>query len=123
VGVTFVTLFSLALVSFIVGAVLAMQFKVWVLIPAFALVTVPAVGIGIASGNTGGIVLVSAVTAATCLQIGYFVGIGVDNFLKRIASKRATALPSPQIRRHAYPERSFTAAADARLIREEHCRF
>jgi hypothetical protein len=88
------TIMSLSIISFLVGAVLAQQFKVRVLIPAFTFVMVLGVGIGITSVKTGWLIVLLAVATATCLQIGYFLGIGVRHFLGAIVKKaRQQCLP------------------------------
>lgn len=86
---------SITIISFLIGAVLAQHFKVRVLIPAFTIVMVLAVGAGITSVQTGWFIVLLAATAAICLQIGYFFGIGVRHFLAAGLSKRPAPLPSP----------------------------
>jgi hypothetical protein len=83
---------SITIISFLVGAVLAQQFKVRVLLPAFAVVMVLAMGAGITSVQTGWFIVLLA--TAISLQIGYFFGIGVRHFLAAVWSKRSAALPS-----------------------------
>jgi uncharacterized membrane protein len=79
---------SITIFSFLVGAVLAQQFKVRVLLPAFALV----MGAGITSVQTNW--FIDLLAAAISLQIGYFFGIGFRHFLAAVWSKRSAALPS-----------------------------
>ena len=81
---------SIIIISFLAGAVLAQQFKVRVLLPAFAVVMVLAMGAGITSVHTFVILLAAAIS----LQIGYFFGICVRHFLAAVWSKRAAGLPS-----------------------------
>jgi hypothetical protein len=83
---------SITIFSFLVGAVLAQQFKVRVLLPAFALVMVLAMGAGITSVQTNW--FIDLLAAAISLQIGYFFGIGFRHFLAAVWSKRSAALPS-----------------------------
>jgi hypothetical protein len=83
---------SMTIINFLVGAVLAQQFKVRVLLPTFAVITILEVGVGITSIKTGWFIVLLAV--AISLQIGYFFGIGVRHFLAAVWSKRSAALPS-----------------------------
>jgi hypothetical protein len=78
----------LLLLAILVGAVLGMRFRVLVLIPAIGL-TVPAiVAAGIIRGDSVASFAVTAMLAATCLQIGHLAG----------AATRCTTAPAS--RRH-----------------------
>jgi hypothetical protein len=79
-------------VSFIVGAALAQRFKVIVLMPAIVIFS----GFSIVSGGAQAawsIVLMVA-TTATCLQIGYFVGIYIRHVLESLISQYSNSLAS-----------------------------
>jgi hypothetical protein len=85
---------TLSMISLLVGAVLGQRFKIIVLIPAFAIVLVLAVGTGVAQAQTAWSIVLTAAAAATCLQIGYLVGIGVHHVLAAALSKRSSSLTS-----------------------------
>ena len=82
---------TLSIVSFLVGAALGQRFKVVVLMPA--MVIVPGIWIvtGIAHAQSAWAIILMVATAATCLQIGYFVGIG----FRHVLSTRSSSLASP----------------------------
>jgi hypothetical protein len=80
---------SVVIISLLIGAVLAQQFKVWVLIPAFGFVSSLAAGIEIASVKPSWVILLLAVTVAVCLQLGYFFGIGIRHLLGGNRIKKA----------------------------------
>jgi hypothetical protein len=85
---------TLSMISFLVGAVLGQRFKIVVLIPAFAILLAFAVGTGVAHDQTAWLIVLTATAAATCLQIGYLVGIGVHHVLTAALSKRSSSLTS-----------------------------
>ena len=66
---------TLILLSILLGALLGIRFKVFVLIPAiaFALVVILAYGMAFATGASG--ILVAIAVASSCLQIGYMFSI------------------------------------------------
>jgi len=66
-----------ALVSILIGAVLARRFKVLILAPAFMLTLVFAVAIGLARGNTPWSIVSTALVVIVGLQIGYLFGIAI----------------------------------------------
>ena len=82
---------TLSMISFLVGAVLGQRFKIVVLIPAFAIVLVFVIGTGVVLTQAAWWIVLMAAAAVTCLQIGYFVGIGVHHVLAAALSRR----PSP----------------------------
>jgi hypothetical protein len=64
----------LMLLALLVGAVLGMRFKVFVLIPAIGL-TVPIIlAVGMIRGESVASFAVTAILAGACLQIGYLAG-------------------------------------------------
>lgn len=77
----------LAILMFLVGMTLGQRFTVFVLAPAIPLAVVIAVGIGIARGQTPGMITLLTVAAVACLQIGYLLGLGV---LQLTAAGRAS---------------------------------
>ncbi len=93
---------TLSIISFLVGAGLGQRFKVMVLLPAFAVVLVLAVGAGVALAQTAWSIALTAIIAGTSLQIGYFVGIGVHHVLTAGLSWKSSSQTSPGISaRHA----------------------
>ena len=65
----------LILLAFLLGAVLGMRFKVFILIPAIGFALIAILAGGIARGNSVSGTLIVAVLASSCLQIGYLLGI------------------------------------------------
>jgi hypothetical protein len=94
---------TLSMISLFVGAALGQRFKIRVLIPAFAILVILAVGAGLTHARTAWHVVLIVATAAACLQIGYFFGIGVLRHLLAAAlPRRSTPLASsPTPARHA----------------------
>jgi hypothetical protein len=85
----------LLLLSFLIGAVLGMRFKVLVLVPAIAGTLPIAVAIEIShQQGLASIILVSAATVAL-VQIGYLAGIAVHRGLAtaRISAREGSSLP------------------------------
>jgi hypothetical protein len=68
---------TLAMVSLLVGMVLGQRFKVLVLMPTIAIALVFAIGAGMAHADTVWWIVLMAAAAATSLQIGYLIGIGI----------------------------------------------
>ena len=81
----------LAIFMFLVGMALGQRFTVFVLAPAIPVTVVIAVGIGIARGQTPGMITLVTVAAVACLQIGYLLGLGVRQLT---AAGRASRQPS-----------------------------
>ena len=63
------------ILALLLGAVLGMRFKVLVLLPAIACAVIIVATGGIASGVHGLAIVVMAVVASICLQLGYFGGV------------------------------------------------
>ena len=85
----------LLMVSLLVGAVLGQRFKVLVLIPATAIVLVLAVATGVTQAQTVWSIILMAAAAATSMQIGYLIGIGIRHVLGAVWSSRSSPLTSP----------------------------
>jgi hypothetical protein len=64
----------LLLLAVLVGAVLGMRFKVFVLIPAIGLTLPTILAAGMISRESLASFAVTAILAGTCLQIGYLAG-------------------------------------------------
>lgn len=91
---------TLSLISLLIGAALGQRFKVVVLLPAGAMALLAAVRTGVAEAQTVWEIILLAAAAATCLQIGYFVGIYIRHALTAALSKRAPPLASPRHTAH-----------------------
>ena len=94
---------TLSIISLFVGVALGQRFKIRVLIPAFAILVILAIGAGLTHARTAWHVVLIVATAATCLQIGYFFGIGiVRHLLTSALSRRSASLASsPTPARHS----------------------
>jgi hypothetical protein len=68
---------TLSIVSLLVGAGLGQHYKVYVLLPATGILLVLAIGTGVAQALTAWSIVLMIAAAATSIQIGYFVGVGV----------------------------------------------
>jgi len=91
------------MISLLVGAALGQRFKVMVLMPVIAIVLVLVVATGVSLGQTTWVIVLMAAAAATCLQIGYFVGIAIHHVVSTAAlSHSSSPLASPKATaRHA----------------------
>ena len=63
------------LLAFLLGAVLGMRFKVFILIPAIGFALIALLAGGIARGDNVSAILIAAVLSSSSLQIGYLGGI------------------------------------------------
>jgi hypothetical protein len=66
---------TLVFLSTLLGAVLGMRFKVFVLVPAIAFALIVILAYGMASGTGLSGILIAIAVASSCLQIGYMVSI------------------------------------------------
>lgn len=82
------------ILSFLLGAVLGMRFKVLILLPVTASAVIFDIASGIANGAYTSTVLIAVVLTTTCLQFGYFCGI-----ITRYAIVPARTLESREISR------------------------
>jgi hypothetical protein len=93
---------TLSMISLLVGAALGQRFKVMVLVPVIAIVLVVVVATGVLLVQTAWAIVLMAATAATCLQIGYFVGIAIHHLVSTASSHNSSPLASPKATaRHA----------------------
>jgi uncharacterized metal-binding protein len=78
------------LLSFLLGALLAQRYKVFVLVPAMAFVCLVTVVVEFGHHATGWQTLGSALLEVIALQIGYLAGAGVHHLIAWVvsASKR-----------------------------------
>jgi hypothetical protein len=85
---------TFATISLLVGMVLGQRFKVLVLMPTIAIALILVIGVGVARADTVWWIVLMAVAAATSLQIGYLVGIGIRHAL---VAARASRTPATSI--------------------------
>jgi hypothetical protein len=90
---------TLAMISLVVGMVLGQRFKVLVLLPAIALALVLAIGGGIVRAESAWWIVLVAAAAATSLQIGYLIGVGIRHAL---VAARASRSPVTSLTRPAH---------------------
>ena len=67
----------LAMISLLVGAVLAQRFKIMILIPAIGIMLVAAVGAGVAQAHTVWWTILMIAAAGASMQVGYVIGLGI----------------------------------------------
>ena len=80
----------LAVVSVLVGALLAQRFTVMVLLPATAIVLVLAFGTGLTHAHTAWSMVLTAGTAIIGMQIGYLLKSSICYVLARVLSGRSS---------------------------------
>ena len=85
----------LSTVSLLAGLLLAQYFKVMVLVPASLIVLVLAVGTGATHAYSAWSIVLMTAAASTCIQIGYFLGIGMRHFVVTAISSRPSSLTAP----------------------------
>jgi hypothetical protein len=81
-------LFS-ALISLMIGVVLARRFKVLILAPAFLLTLALAVGTGLARTDAAWSIVSTALVVIVGLQIGYLFGSGMRHVMVQIRPNRS----------------------------------
>jgi hypothetical protein len=92
----------ISMISFLAGVALGQRFKVMVLMPGIAIVLVLTVGSGVTHVQTAWSIILAAVLAAVCLQIGYLTGLFVHHVRVAALSRRSSSLNSPKTTaRHA----------------------
>jgi hypothetical protein len=93
---------TLSMISLLVGAALGQRFKVMVLMPVIAIALVLVVATGVLLAQTAWAIVLMAGVAATCLQIGYFVGIAIHHVVSAALSQSSSPLTAPKATaRHA----------------------
>jgi hypothetical protein len=92
---------TLSIISFLVGAALAQRFKVMILMPAIVIFLGISFASGVANAQTAWWIALMAAAAAICLQIGYFVGMGVRQVLAAALSRRSPLTSPTTPARHA----------------------
>src|ERR1700761_6062212 len=91
---------SASIMSLLLGALLSQKFSVLIMIPATVIVTLVSVGAGIAHADVSWDLMKAAAVAATCLQCGYFAGLGIWHVLTVAPSERPEATPASETSTH-----------------------
>jgi hypothetical protein len=88
----------LATICFLLGALLALRFTVWIFVPVISLGLVLALGVGLAHNHGFGTIGLAMTLIALGLQFGYLAVIGADYLLTR-RPRQADVTPAS---RHAH---------------------
>jgi hypothetical protein len=86
----------LSTVSLAAGGLLAQRFKIIVLVPATFVVVVIAVAVGIAETSGVWSTILMMATTSVGLQIGYFLGMFIQDGLGALLARRSTVLRGAQ---------------------------
>lgn len=86
----------LAVVGFLAGLALGQRFTVMIVIPGTVVLLVLAVETGVTHANTPWLIALTTVVAAASMQLGYLVGIGVQNVRVARFARRSPPLVSPR---------------------------
>jgi len=90
----------LAIVSALVGAVLAQRFKIMILIPVTPPLIGAAIAAGIVQGHPVSRILLMAGSACISIQVGYLVGLGLRHFLEAAPAQMPATLRPDAPTRH-----------------------
>ena len=82
----------LSIVSLSVGALLAQQFKIVVLVPATLTVLAIAIGAGIAQASSALFIIGMIAAASVSIQVGYFVGMLIQLGLSALLASGSSPL-------------------------------
>jgi CDP-diglyceride synthetase len=85
-----------SMISVLFGIVLSLRFNVVVLIPAFLMVSVLSLGALVTHPQAAWWILGLTVSAAICLQCGYFAGMFIRRFLLATPSPETSSLGGAQ---------------------------
>ena len=95
---------TVSTISFLIGAMLGQRFRVVVLIPAAVIVLGLLAATGFFNAQTAWFTVLVTATTVTCLQVGYFTGIGIRLVLAAGLSRSSSTLdPAHAPARHAAP--------------------
>lgn len=92
-------MFTLMGVSLLVGAVLGLRYKVFVLIPAMSVGLIAAVATGVADGLNGWSIFFAVVLVSLGLQLGYLGGAASHLIFGWVSSAQPHHIPSSPRRR------------------------
>jgi hypothetical protein len=81
---------TFTILSTIIGAMLGRHFKVIVLPPVILFISASVIGIGIRNGDPVGLIILTCILIAACLQLGYLAGAIFASRVARFASYRHT---------------------------------
>jgi hypothetical protein len=85
---------TLAMMALLIGALLGLRFKVFILVPAVAISSVTILGVGVARSDSIWLTLLAAALTVTALQVGYLSGASSIFQLRRRAAVRILLGPS-----------------------------
>jgi membrane protein DedA with SNARE-associated domain len=85
----------LAVAGLLVGAALGQRFTVMILVPGTVVLLAVSIATGFTHANTAWSIALTAAIAATSMQIGYLIGIGVHHIFAARPSGRSPTLASP----------------------------
>jgi hypothetical protein len=83
---------TLTVGCFLVGALLALRFTVWILVPAIAFGLFTALIIGTAHDYAPGTIALASVMVALGLQLGYLAVVGTDYLFAATRMPRGTRI-------------------------------
>jgi hypothetical protein len=87
-------MWPLIFLATLAGAGLGMRFKVFILIPTIGFILIIILAHGLARGTSVSGILIAAVLASSCLQVGYIFSISVRYSADSARSKRSASLRS-----------------------------
>jgi membrane protein DedA with SNARE-associated domain len=93
----------LSIVSLSVGALLAQRFRITVLVPATLAVVVVAIGAGVAQANHAWLIVGVTAAASVSIQVGYFVGMLIQDGLNALMASRSSPLSHTTSARNTGP--------------------
>jgi hypothetical protein len=80
----------LSVVSLLIGALLALRFKIIVLVPATFAVLVIAIGAGVAQASSAWSIVGMIAAASVSMQTGYLLGMLFQHFLGALLASRSS---------------------------------
>jgi membrane protein DedA with SNARE-associated domain len=93
----------LSIVSLSVGALLAQRFRIIVLVPATLAVLVIAIGAGAAQASSAWRIVGMIAAASVSMQLGYFVGMLIQQGLGALSASRSSPLSPTTSARNTVP--------------------
>jgi len=85
---------TLVLLATLLGAVLGMKFRVFILVPAIGFASVIILADGIACGTSVSGIVIAVLIASSCLQVGYIFSIAARYRIALARSGRKVSLRS-----------------------------
>jgi hypothetical protein len=90
-AVTQMIIVMFAATAFLIGAILGLRFRIFVLIAPVTIGFAVIVAIGIVSGSSVGLIFFMVFIGLTMLQLGYVVGAVIDCFATRPYGRKDSA--------------------------------